>query len=420
MQEFSILEELENTSSSKKKKEILKKNNTNPLLSDLLHAALNKRRKFYVKKFEVHTGEATVAPWHNPFDEFKELLGILENRVKTGHDALALISEFFKSCDEQERKWFSRVLKKDLRSGFTVNTAIKAGFNIPKFEVQLATDAKKCKKFIDLVKAGVSVSPKLDGYRCLAEIDNGVVTLYTRNGETFVNFPTVEASLSKLFPSSSFVFDGEIMSTDFNNTQKSAFASKRGTTVGDVVFNIFDMIPAKEWNTGNFTTKAFARYGYLEATMNALAASMPDNIKTVEREFTTEVDRVMELQAQHEGLGYEGGMLNSDIPYYIGKKSNRMLKVKTMLSQDCTVTGMYEGKNKYEGMMGGFVVTQENGASCEVGTGFSDEDREYMWNNKADVVGRLIEVKFQELTDKDQRMRFPVFMRWRDQGKDKI
>jgi DNA ligase-1 len=111
-------------------------------------------------------------------------------------------------------------------------------------------------------------------------------------------------------------------------------------------------------------------------------------------------------------------MLLPDIPYYLGKKSNKLLKLKTMQSQDCRVVGFYEGEKgtRNEGTLGGLELIQENEKTCNCGTGFSDEDRSYIWNNRSEFVGRIAEIKYQELTE-DGVMRFPVFMRWRN---DKI
>jgi ATP-dependent DNA ligase len=64
-------------------------------------------------------------------------------------------------------------------------------------------------------------------------------------------------------------------------------------------------------------------------------------------------------------------------------------------------------------MLGKVLVKQENGVAGEVGSGFNDADREYIWNNKDKFLGRKIECKFQELTD-DGKMRFPIFLRFRD------
>ena len=119
------------------------------------------------------------------------------------------------------------------------------------------------------------------------------------------------------------------------------------------------------------------------------------------------------MERTYAEQGYEGAMVLPDIPYYKGKKSNRLLKFKTMLSMDCIVTGMYEGGGKYEGMMGGLNLKQEDSKLCDVGSGFSDEEREYIWQNKEEIAGKIAEIKYQELTP-DGIMRFPIFLRWRN------
>jgi ATP-dependent DNA ligase len=64
-------------------------------------------------------------------------------------------------------------------------------------------------------------------------------------------------------------------------------------------------------------------------------------------------------------------------------------------------------------MLGGYVVTQENGKQCEVGSGIIDTERSAIWKDREAVVGRTIEVKYQELTP-DGIMRFPTFIRFRN------
>ena len=43
-----------------------------------------------------------------------------------------------------------------------------------KIKVMLATDSKKCKKLKEIISRGVYVSPKLDGFRCLAVFDGKI------------------------------------------------------------------------------------------------------------------------------------------------------------------------------------------------------------------------------------------------------
>ena len=418
MDPLHILDAVEAAQGSNDKQSILQEHKANKELGDLLDAALNFKRKFHIKKFSETLWVSTMSEVVPPVDhsQFMNLLNILQTRSKTGHDAMNMVEKFFGGCDDLQRKWYARVLRKDLKSGYGISTCNKAGFNIPIFEVQLAKDGNSCKKLDDMLKKGCLASPKLDGYRCLAVIQNGDVSLYSRNGAEYENFPSVAESLLKAWGHVDIVLDGEIMSSDFNSMQQTAFSSKSGKSVGDVAYNIFDVIPITEWNSETFKEKAGDRYETLSLMFIDAAANgrLSTNLREVQHLPVVSLEEILKLEKQFMALGYEGVMVNPDIAYYKGKKSNKMLKFKTMLSMEATVTGCYEGREgtKYVGTLGGLHVMQENDVTCDVGSGFTDAERDYIWQNQKSVEGRVFEAAFQELTP-DQVMRFPIFKRWR-------
>jgi DNA ligase-1 len=411
MNALEVLELLENTSSTSEKQKILTANKGNTELAELLDAALNFKRRFFVKKFETYEG--TPRQSHSDtHKEFKALLQTLETRQATGNAALALVQNFFALCNDQEQKWYARILRKNLRAGFGLTEANKAGFGIPDFDVMLAKDGKECKNLQKIVSEGVYVSPKLDGYRCLAVCAYGEVQLYSRNGTVFENFPSIIETLETLCQDSSFILDGEIMSDDFNAMQQTAMSSKSKKSVGDVKYHVFGWVPVDEFNTSNFKMPTKQRLDNLTAFFKANPGVT--NLVQVQQDLVYKVDDILYLELQYLSQGLEGAMALPNIPYYLGKKTNRLMKFKTMHSQDCRVVGLYEGEGKHEGRMGGLKLIQENGLACDVGSGFTDDDRIAIWNDPSCAVGRTAEIKFQELTP-DGVMRFPVFMRWRNE-----
>ena len=408
MDELEIIQKISQVSGKNDKRQLLKDNKDNKRLGELLDASLNFYRKFYMNKFEITGG---VTAWEEDLHgEFILLLNKLEKRVITGRAAKACVEMFFSKCSARQQDIYAKVLRKDLKAGFSVDTAAEI-FPIPTFDVMLATDGKKCKQLNKIISAGVFVSPKLDGYRCLAVIDNGEVTLYSRNGSVFSNFPTIEASLAKSFVGKSLVLDGEIMSDSFQAMQQTAFSSKSGQSVGDVVYNVFDFIPTSEWQSSDFKLSKHHRLAMLQATS---AWFGPEVVAVPQVEANT-VEKVLELEVEYTTKGFEGAMVLPDIPYYKGRSSNRLMKFKTMQSQDCRIISIYEGEkgSRLEGMMGGIKVIQENGVECDCGSGFSDEDRQQFWKYSNEQIGRIAELKFQELS-KDGVMRFPIFLRFRD------
>ena len=63
-------------------------------------------------------------------------------------------------------------------------------------------------------------------------------------------------------------------------------------------------------------------------------------------------------------------------------------------------------------MLGGFYVekTVENQlVKSKVGSGFTNDERGFYWDIRDTLIGRIVEIKYQELTDDGSSLRFPVF-----------
>ena len=408
MRELDILNQLERVKGLTAKTSVLSKNVSFKEFNDLVTYSLSFSKKFYIKKFKMpEPSEQAMECGH---DKFIDLLNVLNSRSLTGNRALDAVEGFLGMCNEKQQKWYSRVLKKDLRCGISVKTANKAGFSIPVFDVMLATDGNKCKKLNEVLPQGVFISPKLDGYRCIAIKSGDDVSLYSRNGTYYDNFPSIVEELRTI--PGDFVLDGEIMSDDFQSMQKSAFANRRGTTVGDVKFYVFGFIPVDEWESSNFAIPTEARIALLK---QFLSQNRKKCLVEVEHTKVHSIEEIMDLESSFINQGYEGAMALPDMPYYKGRKSNALMKFKRTESMDVKVVGMYEGTGKNEGRLGGISVIQDNGEVCDVGTGFTDADREWIWANKDKVMDRIAEIQYQEMTN-DNIMRFPIFLRWRDLG----
>lgn len=421
-----ILERVEMTSSLSEKTRLLASGKDDPNLRYILDVGLNFFRKFGIKSFKIPKNSGPGVG----FDAFKALIEKLECRLVTGSAAVIAVEELLLYADAMERKWFSRAILKDLKLGAGISVVAKAGIDIPKFDVMLAKDGKLGKKTEQIVSNGVWVSRKYDGYRCIAEVENYKVRLLSRNGAEYQNFPVIAEAietLAHLIDRPSFVLDGEMMSNDFSSMQQSAFASQRGTTVGDVKYYIFDLIPKEEWESQNFQETCDLRYANLTSILTIAnnkrneVGEAPLPLVEVEHTWVTSMAELQKLERQYIEEGYEGAMAIPNIPYYLGRKTNAMMKFKTMQSMDCIVTGKYQGDGKYRMKLGGLTVTQENGKPCSVGSGFTDQERTDLWLTPADSInGRICEIKYQGLSD-DGIMRFPIFIRWRDRGNgDKI
>mmetsp|Transcript_26312 Transcript_26312/g.54184 ORF Transcript_26312/g.54184 Transcript_26312/m.54184 type:complete len:113 (-) Transcript_26312:8-346(-) len=90
-----------------------------------------------------------------------------------------------------------------------------------------------------------------------------------------------------------------------------------------------------------------------------------------------------------------------------GKRSNDLLKVKTMVTDDAIVVGHKAGKGKHTGKLGALECVLRSGVRFQIGTGFSDRERD-----DPPKVGEVVEFRYFELT-KAQVPRFPAYVRVR-------
>ena len=98
--------------------------------------------------------------------------------------------------------------------------------------------------------------------------------------------------------------------------------------------------------------------------------------------------------ARVEALGGEGLMARKPQSRYEAGRSNPLLKVKTFHDAEARVLGHVAGAGRHKGRMGALLVELADGTTFNVGTGFSDHEREH-----PPAVGELITFRYQELSD---------------------
>ena len=105
-----------------------------------------------------------------------------------------------------------------------------------------------------------------------------------------------------------------------------------------------------------------------------------------------------------------------EVPYHEGR-SNHLLKYKQFKEADLKIIGAIAGEGRLAGTLGSLEVEGEIGGvrvRANVGTGLTDADRA-LFNEDAGIVGKVLTVKYQAVTDKPDKegiysLRFPSFV----------
>ena len=368
----------------------------------------------------------------NHWPEFWALLEELRTRGVTGNRAKDKIQQLSERFDSEEWNMVCRrVIIKDLRCGIsekTLNKVLgKTEWKIPVFTVQLAQDSTDQPKKLRGIKR---LEVKLDGVRVIAVINGNNITLYSRNGKVFENFPQIEDAIRENRQAfqwgrgtgGHFVLDGEVVGESFQTLMKQAHRKSNANTDG-MVYHIFDVLPLESFKEGHCNLQQYKRIEWIESARDPLMQTDCLRIMNgldVDLDTAEGHDIMRRFAEDSVAEGFEGIMIKSmDAPYEC-KRSDFWMKWKPTISVDLNIVDLEEGTGRNQGRLGAIVCEGEDNGRVirvNVGSGFSDALRDEYWANRNDLLGHLVEVQADAVTqnqDGSYSLRFPRFLRFRD------
>ena len=405
-----------------------------------LKACYNPYVTFGVKQIPDTVG---IVNAENPWSEFNDLLLDLSYRKLTGHAARDAIQEMAERFNSEEWNTFcAPVMRRDMRAGIsstTINKIVKkTEYEIPIFGCQLATNSEGRPE----MKGTKRLEPKLDGVRALFVVipsDDGEVTTicYSRNGKQFDNFSHIEEQIRDNFTTivracvgadqgrsliNGFVLDGEVIGNTFQELMRQA-RRKTDVQADDSVFNIFDIVPLEDFRRGHWNAQLKKRIALLD-NMRPVIHNMP-NVELlphimVDLNTAAGKDQLERYAKDNVNAGFEGIMIKELEAPYQCKRSTDWMKFKPVYDYDLTVIGIEEGTGKNQGRMGALVcegVDDDKHITVNVGSGYTDVERQSYWDDKESVIGQTAVVMADAITqnqDGSYSLRFPRFKTFRD------
>ena len=345
------------------------------------------------------------------WETFVELAMNLAGRKLTGHaarDAIELAMSV--ATTEQWNMFYRRILIKDLRCGCSEKTVNKVAkkfpqYAIPTFTCQLAHDSANHEKKMTGQK---QIEIKLDGVRVVTIIRDDKVEMFSRNGKQFHNFGHIIAEIEAVIKDNPapypLVLDGEVMSANFQDLMKQVHR-KDGKQSTDAVLHLFDMLPLSAFREGSWDKPQHVRSQYVRSWVEKYSDVL-EHVQALDWEdvdlSTTEGEkRFVELYKAAVDGGYEGVMIKDiDAPYEC-KRSHAWLKAKPFIEVTLEVTDVEEGTGRNEGRLGAVVCSGTDDGKdihVNVGSGFTDDNRTSFWTDRDALVGQLVEVRADAVT----------------------
>lgn len=364
-----------------------------------------------------------------PPDTFENLLGYVKLH-NTGRDidvanvrcAIMNVTEEVDVIDTPLTNFLNEVVTKSLRLGVDAKTVNKVyGYElVPTFDVQLGTSIEDVKLNGD---EEIFISQKLNGTRCTYYEGR----LWTRNGKVYTGCQHIIDDVKKLedfWCTNDIVFDGELVLKKCGLSDSDAFqkgtgiANSHNETKEELEYVIFDTLSKDEFKNKYCERKYGARRASLEGpitnTINELSLT---NIRVVPffyRGYNHE--NIWKYLDYAEANDMEGIIVNLDTPYEF-KRTKALIKVKKFYDIDLECIDIEPGvKGKYKNTLGNIVCKYKDG-EVRVGSGFTEELRNYYWNNPDAIIGKIVSVKYKEATKNKngtESLQFPIFLAVRE------
>lgn len=404
---------------------------------DLITAALDPYTVYGVKQYNM---PAYVGLKHVPrdpdFKKFFTLLANLSSRELTGDAARDAVTATLAFHDEETANYLTRVLDKDLRGGFSadsVNKAWKAApipgdmgrKLIPTFEVMLADKCEDTDDFAKYITFPCQGDWKYDGQRTIGIVRQGEPVEYrARSGKPMDHLAgTYDEDLANIRYNLGydFVIDGESFAGNFTETIN---AKKEGNQAAKDALRLraFFIMPLTDWIAQKTSitmrqNREHLMYLIEHANCKRIEISKGREVKDF-HDMTTYCNEVIDIEKQ------EGLILKDWDAVYVWDRSMAWCKVKRFYDVDCRVTGFYLGKPKTKNAkrLGGIKVwgRLEDGTIVEsdCGSGFTDAQRQEIWDNQDKYLGKTVVIKYQEVSKSKNKavasLRFPTFEHFRD------
>ena len=245
------------------------------------------------------------------------------------------------------------------------------------------------------------VQPKLDGIRCRAiPLENGEFLLLSSEENPIFSVPHINKALEKAGIREEL--DGELYNHEISFEQLTSITSRTVNLHPNhkaIQFHIFDVVNDEpQMHRQIFVSDIDYKSEHLVSVPFWICESLDD---------------VMRVYDKLVSLNYEGIIVRHIGASYERKRSIYVMKFKPKKEDEYEIVGVAEEHDIYgnpKGRLGALTCKSGDNDTFDVGTGFSDEERQRLWEISGLLPGMVAKVQYQHLTSGKKKPRFPVFV----------
>jgi DNA ligase-1 len=400
---YNIVKSLQEAQGSIAKQEILMQHKDNELFKEYMRAVYDPSINWYQKRIPKHKDEGMI------YESYKFgpshiglMLYHLAERNITGRQAERWLGDLYAAgnseCKELIKLMIDRSIGASVGSTMVLKTWPDLYFSVPYMRCSLL-DTKAKEKFSKLPL--MFVQEKCDGsFLYLVKEAGKAPEAITRAGSTYPR--EFAEKLAEGVPDG-VVLIGELLVYDGNNVLDRQTGNGMLNSIlkgGDVDDNFdyrmsaWDFITPEELKAG----KSVWGYAHRLDFLDKIEATHIDVLQTI---GVSTLERAYELYSKYTAQGKEGAVLKTPDFLWKDGTSKDCVKMKIEFEVDLEITHITEGTGKATGMMGSVGVKSSCGKLvCDVGTGWSDEARKYIWAIRDTMRGNILALKANDIISK--------------------
>jgi|JI8StandDraft_1071087.scaffolds.fasta_scaffold85417_1 hypothetical protein len=431
---YNMLLSVKNTASRNEKTSIIKdfysqlSDDDKSLFKQLCINVFSPRFVFNVRKIPEHTSSDIKYTLEDALAH-NGILSLLMKRKVTGNEAITTLKHWLSHTSQYTASLIKNCIDKTFDVGADVKTFNKAINEIIVAEHGVMLCEPASEKLLNRISYPAFAQLKYDAMRIELQVYSDVVSLVTRNGNSF---GTNNSYLNDTFTSilkevknayalygydvsdSNIFLDGELMFIDKNKTHLSRQASngiatkcQKGTKdtieTNEVLIYCWDVITQEE-KDGKIEIPYKIRFKVLEWLIDKHPI-----LKLAETTVIWSLTEAIDVAVKYIHNGFEGAIIKDKDSIWEPKRVKSQIKLKAEIESELRVVGYnIANDNKYSGMVGSLICkTDDNIVQVDV-SGMTDSQRKDFIDNS--IIGKVITVKHNGLLANKNKEGYSIFL----------